>query len=128
MTHVHQDAYDGVPTTPWPSLAEAAPGDVDALWPRIAEVLDEAHAELPAPDLAALLLAVEATVEPLERGVGEGPLPRLASPAWDHFATLQPLLRRAAGGPAQRDLAARLRAYLDELAARPRGAAVLTAC
>ena len=127
MTHVHQDAYDGVPTTPRPTLA----GGVDPLWSPIAEVLDEAHAELPVPDLAALLLAVEATVGPLERGDGEGPLPRLAAPAWDHFATLQPLLRRAAGGPSQassRHLAVRLREYLDELAARPRGAAVLTAC
>jgi hypothetical protein len=115
MTHVHQDAYDDVRTTPSP---------------RIAEVLDEAHAELPAPDLAALLLAVEASVEPLERGAGEAPLPRLTAPAWDHFATLQPLLVEAAGPEqtaSRRRLAAWLRDYLDELAARPRGAAVLTA-
>jgi hypothetical protein len=115
MSHVHQDAYDDVHTTPWT---------------RIAEVLDEAHAELPAPDLAALLLAVEARVEPLERGAGEAPLPRLSAPAWDHFAPLERLLLRAAGpgeAASRQRLAARLREYLDELAARPRGAAVLTA-
>ncbi len=116
MTHVHQDAFDDVQTTPWT---------------RIAEVLDEAHAELPAPDLAALLLAVEARVEALERGAGEAPLPRLSAPAWDYFASLEPLLLRAAGpgeeAVSRHRLASRLRDYLDELAARPRGAAVLTA-
>jgi len=105
----------------------------------LARVIDEAHAALPTPELAELLLAVARAIEPLGRGrrpaAPRPGAPRLAgrsSPAVRAY--LRPIrvaLHLAArddgphGAEALRRLHARLLAHVEDVAARPKGAVVL---
>jgi len=102
----------------------------------IAGLLDDAHRTLSAPDLADLLLSVGRAAEPLSSGepphepAASAPLP--ASPEVAGYLTrlTRVLAVWAAGSregrsvPARVRLAAWLADQLDEVAARPRGAAV----
>ncbi|MGD9695483.1 MAG: hypothetical protein AB7V42_07485 [Thermoleophilia bacterium] len=93
----------------------------------IATRLDRAHAELPTPELAQLLLALE---QPAAR-LSEAQNPYAAdtsSMAPDALAALLPIQRDLAGAARSRErrvsMGRWLAAYIDEIAARPRGAAV----
>jgi hypothetical protein len=85
----------------------------------IAGLLDEAHASLSTRDLAALLLAVRRMT-----GAPDGLLrPPPRSPGADaYLAAITRALAAAAAG--RDDLGPWLEAYLDEVAARPRGSAL----
>ena len=100
-------------------------GVIDRAFVRpIARRLDEAHAELPMPELAALLLAVrEAAGRAGPRSVSLEALPAAAA---GRFRPIQQLLRIAAVRAEDRygRIGESLRAHLEEVAARPRGAAL----
>jgi hypothetical protein len=95
----------------------------------VARLLDQAHAELPAPELARLLLALE---EPAGRLAAakdpiEGVSVTLSPPALAVLLPIRRLLEDASGdgSPEGRSrLGDWLIDYLDEVAARPRGAAL----
>jgi hypothetical protein len=103
----------------------------------IAGLLDGAHVELPTRELAALLLALEGPAAELAAGghpdleAGVPPL-GLSPLAQARLSPIRQLLRLAAAGGTNtgRDAGQRarlgdwLRQYLEEVAARPRGAAV----
>jgi hypothetical protein len=105
----------------------------------LARLIDEAHAALPTPDLAELLLAVTRAIEPLGRGRRPAaPRPGSLPPAGRASPAVRVYLRpiRVAldlgarhdgrqSEEALRRLHARLLAHIEEVAARPRGAVVL---
>ena len=92
---------------------------------RIRALLDAAHEALPAHELAALLVGVRRITGPL------GGLLRPVAPALPpggRAAHMDPLLRElAAAGGAADELGPWLLDYLDDLAARPRGSALIPA-
>jgi hypothetical protein len=104
----------------------------------IEHLLDEAHSDLDPADLAELLSAVRTVIAPLRRGMALAVTP--AVPRFPDGAAASPIRRyltpvRVAatlsaftlapgeGGPPAAH--ARIDAYIDEVAARPRGAAVV---
>jgi hypothetical protein len=102
----------------------------------IAGLLDGAHAELPTRELAALLLALERPAAQLAEAAypdleaEEVPMP-LSPLAQARLSPIRQLLRLAAAGESgggdageRARLGGWLRQYLDEVAARPRGAAL----
>ena len=88
----------------------------------IADLLDEAHASLSTPELAALLLAVRRMTGPANgllpsAGIG----PSLGPGTAGYLAAIT---RALATGPRLDGLDGWLEAYLDDVAARPRGSAL----
>ena len=100
----------------------------------IAGLLDEAHRTLPAPDLAELLLGVERAAAPLSQGRPPRdtlPLGPASPEVQGYLGRLVGVLgawaadeREGASAPARVRLGRWLRDELDDVAARPRGAAV----
>jgi len=120
----------------WPHdngrLQVPAPGEPEHLAGPIAGLLDGAHAELPTRELATLLLALERPAAQLaesgdpDLNAGEAPL-ALSPPALVRLVLIRGLLGAAAGSAdagRRARLGGWLREYLEEVAARPRGAAV----
>jgi hypothetical protein len=90
----------------------------------IMDLLDEAHAALSTQDLAALLLAVRRMTGP-----ANGLLPTPASAPRASLGRapagyLGPITRALAAGSGMDGVAGWLEAYLDDVAARPRGSAL----
>jgi hypothetical protein len=125
------------PSLGGPSATPAGPAERgEAPAERIAAVLDEAHADLPVRELADLLALVDATGRELERG--RVPADRLPAAAEGRSAAVRRLMAPVvalvreelgtAGGPParRRRLGRRLRAEAEDVAARPRGAALAT--
>ena len=106
----------------------AAEGAID----KVAALLDAAHAELPTPELAEVLIALKEPADQLvvaERPAGEAPR-SLSPPAMAVALPIRRLLDQAgsANPPEGRCLLGGwLVGYLDEVAARPRGAALRAA-
>lgn len=95
----------------------------------VATLLDTAHAELATPELAELLLSLEEPASRLvaaERPPDEAPA-SLSPPAMAVVLPIRRLLHEASGSgspEARARLGGWLVDYLDEVAARPRGAAL----
>ncbi len=101
----------------------------------IAGLLDDAHRTLPAPELAELLLGVERAAAPLTRGHAPDEPSAVAPGAGvevQGYLARMVAVRRAwaasdsegDSGPARVRLGLWLRDELDDVASRPRGAAV----
>jgi hypothetical protein len=86
----------------------------------LAALLDEAHAALPADDLAALLVSVRRITGPAD-GLIRPSAPRLSDAA---RARLDDVVRELAAARGTDGLGDWLRDYLDDVAARPRGSAL----
>ena len=143
ITLNHSTGYGTNRSTPYGTEAPAAassPAPEPGLVEPIAGLLDGAHAELPTPELAALLLALEGPAERLaaeaepDLDVEETPL-ALSPQAQERLWPIRQLLRIAAASEGDGGADARrrarlgewLREYLDEVAARPRSAALVAA-
>ena len=88
----------------------------------IVDMLDDAHASLSTQELAALLLAVRRMTGPAN---GLLPSPAGAPPLGPGAAGyLGSITRALAAGPGLDGIGAWLEAYLDDVAARPRGSAL----
>lgn len=107
------------------------PAPADALGP-VAGLLDLAHAELPSSELAPLLIALEEPAGRLAAAqeAADAPIDALSPTAQAVLVPIERLLHDASDA-APPDVRARvgdwLTGYLHEVAARPRGAAVVDA-
>jgi hypothetical protein len=99
----------------------------------LAALLDEAHRDLPAPELAQVLLGVERAAAPLSDGEppreARAAAPGASAEVQGHLSRLVGVLSLWAdrdGGrpPARARQGEWVRHYLDDVAARPRGAAL----
>jgi hypothetical protein len=87
----------------------------------LAALLDDAHAALPADELAGLLVSVRRITGPAD-GLIRPSAPRLSDAG---RARLEPVVRELAAAPGTPDgFGSWLRDYLDDVAARPRGSAL----
>jgi hypothetical protein len=88
------------------------------------DLLDEAHASLSTQDLAALLLAVRRMTGPADGLLPARTSAPRASIGHAPAAYLGVMTRALAAGAASDGVGGWIEAYLDEVAARPRGSAL----
>lgn len=99
----------------------------------LARLLDDAHRDLPSPELAQVLLGLERAAAPLSAGEppreSQASAPGASPEVQGYLSRLVGTLSLAADRderrpPARVRLGEWVREYLDDVAARPRGAAV----